>query len=298
MQDLLSKVGVYIITCVPTGDTYIGSTTVSFKQRFADHKGLLRRGKHHNWKVQKEWITWGSDAFTFEPIVVTRKEDAIFYEQKCLNALKPSLNLAPKAGSCLGVKFSYQSRMLCRIKSGTAKHYDVGNGERLLISEICERTGLPRPTIKNRIKKGITGEALLKPKMTRYEIAAITHTKTYLVHGEELRVPAIAEKYGIPIKTVEMRIKMGWASNNLGDPLVAPMERQVKRYEIESEYLTLREISDKYDVPLKTLRARRSQGKRGLDLVGPVQQRTYAPKPPICLKNKYTTNSTCGIHSY
>lgn len=109
--------------------------------------------------------------------------------------------------------------------------------------------------------------------MTRHEIAAITHTKTYRINGEDLRVPAIAEKYGVPVKTVEMRIKMGWSSEDLGKPLIAPKERQVIRYEVDGVELTLREISEKYGIPLKTLRTRRNLGKRGTDLVAPVQER-------------------------
>lgn len=266
--------GVYRITCIPTGEQYIGSTTVSFKTRFSDHIMLLRRCKHKNRKLQSAWSMWGESSFTFEPLIITRKEDAIFYEQRCLNAFSPALNLSPRAGSCLGVKFSHESIMRCRLKSGLARHYDVGDGERLLVSEICDRTGLPKATIKNRIKKGIIGKDLLRPKMTRHEIAALTYTNTYRINGENLRIPAIAEKYGIPVKTVEMRVAMGWDSEDLGDPLVVPTERQVMRYEIGGSHLTLREIAETYEIPLKTLRTRRNQGKRGADLVAPVQKRT------------------------
>lgn len=274
-DDILKQSGVYQIVCVTTGERYIGSTTVTFRQRIFDHRSALRRGKHSNRNMQTAWENFGEGAFFFEPIVVTRKEDTIFYEQKCINAFKPEFNLAPKAGSCLGVSFSHRSKIRCRMSSPTKKFYDVGDGRRLLISEICDITGLPRPTIKNRIKKGITGKDLLRPKMDRFEIAAITHTNTYLVHGEYLRLPEIGRKYDVPVKTVEMRIKMGWAGDDLAKPVTPPMERQVQRYEIDNEELTLREISDKYNIPLKTLRTRRNLGKRGLDLIAPVQQRTY-----------------------
>lgn len=57
----------YRILNIDNGYAYYG---VSLKpsKRFTTHRNLLRRGKHHNPKLQKDWVKMGSTAFIFEVI--------------------------------------------------------------------------------------------------------------------------------------------------------------------------------------------------------------------------------------
>lgn len=67
---MLNYVGVYEIACVVNNQKYIGSTTVSFNRRFAQHKHLLLTGKHGSIYMQRSWDKYGADAFGFRPLVV------------------------------------------------------------------------------------------------------------------------------------------------------------------------------------------------------------------------------------
>lgn len=60
-------IGVYCITCIPTGKFYIGSS-VCIEQRFHGHRKLLVAGRHHSRDMQRAWNIHGEDAFEFEII--------------------------------------------------------------------------------------------------------------------------------------------------------------------------------------------------------------------------------------
>jgi GIY-YIG catalytic domain len=55
--------GVYSIHNGITQNEYIGSS-INIAQRFAQHRALLRRGKHHADKLQDAWNTFGESAFS------------------------------------------------------------------------------------------------------------------------------------------------------------------------------------------------------------------------------------------
>lgn len=54
----------YSITHVPTGQIYIGSTE-DVHRRFRDHKYMLLKNKHHNFKLQKLWNCSLESDFSF-----------------------------------------------------------------------------------------------------------------------------------------------------------------------------------------------------------------------------------------
>lgn len=57
--------GIYKITCVPTGECYIGQS-VSIKRCWATHKRELRRGEHYNKHLQRTYDKYGESNFTYE----------------------------------------------------------------------------------------------------------------------------------------------------------------------------------------------------------------------------------------
>lgn len=57
--------GIYKITCVPTGECYIGQS-VSIKRRWATHKRELRRGEHYNKHLQRSYDKYGESNFIYE----------------------------------------------------------------------------------------------------------------------------------------------------------------------------------------------------------------------------------------
>src|SRR5580658_9395367 len=58
-------IGVYTITCIATGRTYIGSST-DIMNRLYGHKSRLRGGTHPNAVLQREFSQNGEDSFVFE----------------------------------------------------------------------------------------------------------------------------------------------------------------------------------------------------------------------------------------
>lgn len=102
--------GVYKIVCKPTGEVYVGSAAKSFRTRRKRHWTDLRRGVHHNFKLQRAWKTYGESEFAFEPVLVCRAEDAVMYEQKVIDAFQPQLNVAVVAGSLLGYAHTAEAK--------------------------------------------------------------------------------------------------------------------------------------------------------------------------------------------
>ena len=97
--------GIYEIVNTGNGRRYVGSA-VNFIRRFNVHRSQLRHNKHHNVRIQRDWDKLGPSAFEFRQLLVCEKKDLILYEQILIDATQPEYNLAPIAGSNLGVKYS------------------------------------------------------------------------------------------------------------------------------------------------------------------------------------------------
>lgn len=99
-----NKSGIYEIRNTTNGHLYIGSA-VNLKQRWHDHKKLLRGNKHHSKHLQNAWNKYGESAFSFAVLrYVERKEDLIINEQEYIDSCNPEYNVCRVAGSTLGFK--------------------------------------------------------------------------------------------------------------------------------------------------------------------------------------------------
>lgn len=101
--------GVYKIVNDASGDCYVGSS-VNIKKRWYAHKYALHRGNHPNRFLQRAWNKYGANAFSFSVIEHCYAGGLIEAEQRWIDEIKPRYNLAPVAGSCLGVKHSEEFR--------------------------------------------------------------------------------------------------------------------------------------------------------------------------------------------
>jgi group I intron endonuclease len=95
--------GIYRITCSATGKFYIGSTA-NLHKRYNQHFNSLRNSLHCNRRMQNAWNKYGPDAFVFEVIELVLSPFLLEREQYWLDKLKPFFNLAPVAGSLLGIE--------------------------------------------------------------------------------------------------------------------------------------------------------------------------------------------------
>lgn len=104
--------GVYMITCIPTGQRYIGSSWYSVSRRIDMHRSLLNRNKHSNTDMQKMYNIHGLDNFYFTTLEVCSKEMCIEREQYHMDDINPEFNIQRVAGlptgnkNRLGKKFS------------------------------------------------------------------------------------------------------------------------------------------------------------------------------------------------
>lgn len=99
--------GIYKIICTANKKIYIGSS-INLRDRRNAHFSELRRNKHGNRHLQNAWNKYGEQAFTFEVVEFVLPMSLTSREQHWLNLLSPfgkkGFNLAPEAGSSLGVK--------------------------------------------------------------------------------------------------------------------------------------------------------------------------------------------------
>lgn len=91
----------------PNGHRYIGSAR-NFDKRRRGHLTALRHQKHHSRALQRAWNKYGD--FVFRPIVICREQDLFFYEQICLDNLRPEYNVSPSASGTRGLKWTEESR--------------------------------------------------------------------------------------------------------------------------------------------------------------------------------------------
>jgi group I intron endonuclease len=97
--------GIYIIKNTVNGHCYVGQAA-SIGDRWYTHKSHLSKGYHHSAYLQHAWNKYGSDSFSFEVLEFVEKDRDILAkrEQFWFDKLSPEYNIAPVAGSSLGLK--------------------------------------------------------------------------------------------------------------------------------------------------------------------------------------------------
>lgn len=104
--------GIYKITHVASGKFYVGSA-VNLRERWKTHRNRLNRGEHHNPHLQLAWRKYGAAAFDFHVVELVERQNLIAREQFWLDALsacRRGYNVAPTAGSRLGLAHSLETR--------------------------------------------------------------------------------------------------------------------------------------------------------------------------------------------
>lgn len=83
---------VYALRNTTNGKCYVGSTTQVLRRRLHLHFSLLRRGRHHSYKLQSAWDSVGAAAFSVEVLRVCAVERLCEVEQQLL--AQASYNIA------------------------------------------------------------------------------------------------------------------------------------------------------------------------------------------------------------
>ncbi len=86
--------GTYVIVHVASGRRYAGSTE-KFSLRFPAHRSNLRAGRHYNPALQRDWTTFGENAFKFEVFDLLETSSELKrrsgYEYRLIKSIDPAL---------------------------------------------------------------------------------------------------------------------------------------------------------------------------------------------------------------
>lgn len=74
--------GVYRIANRKTGCIYIGATTQPISVRWAQHRAQLNGGRHHNKRLQADWMVHGPRAFKFSVLEVVYDTALVFERER------------------------------------------------------------------------------------------------------------------------------------------------------------------------------------------------------------------------
>jgi group I intron endonuclease len=77
--------GIYQILCVPTGKIYIGSA-IDLRARWEQHRHGLRRGAHHNFRLQQAWDKYGEPNFEFSVLEFVEAPELLVAEQRWIDS--------------------------------------------------------------------------------------------------------------------------------------------------------------------------------------------------------------------
>lgn len=99
-------IGVYKITNLINNKIYIGSST-SIKNRFVQHKRLLRINNHFNKHFQSAWNKYGEENFRFEILIECKMEKLNIYEDEQILLFKSNNR-----------KYGYNKRIDCKTNFG------------------------------------------------------------------------------------------------------------------------------------------------------------------------------------
>ena len=105
----MAKGGVYEILNTTNSKRYVGSAA-NLPRRKKEHLRRLRGNKHHNRYLQRSWNKYGEKVFKFDVIEYWEPEFLVSMEQWWMNMLQPEYNIAPVAGSPLGVTHTAETR--------------------------------------------------------------------------------------------------------------------------------------------------------------------------------------------
>ena len=212
--------GIYRIRNLVNGKQYLGSTTDSFTQRFANHRCQLRLRTHHNSHLLNAWKKYGEQSFVFEIVeVVPNFADVVPAEQRHLDSLdrKMAYNASYTAGTSGGCKWSDEAKQrLSTAKSintwillspedelvevvnmvafAKDKGIDFSPLYKVAKGQLRSYKGWKHPQLGLLPKKTIEFNRRTKSKLTQQQRESIKHRTE--------SVADLAKEYGVSVKTI------------------------------------------------------------------------------------------------
>lgn len=119
--------GIYQIFNIKNNKRYIGSSK-NIESRLKDHIKSLHSNRHHSILLQRAWNKCEPSSFKFQSIEFCSNNTLLEREQYWMDFFKSYIpengyNIAPKSGSCLGVKQSDETKKKLRDSWVYEKHF-------------------------------------------------------------------------------------------------------------------------------------------------------------------------------
>lgn len=162
---------VFMITCVPTGEFYIGGTKQKYKDIIQDYKYALAHDKCGFKLMQKAWNTYGEEAFEFRILKMFPNEEVAAKRLEAITRLKPVFNnqqtidlmaMSEETGIPLGL-LRYRKKHGLGLEQSSVAVYEV-DGQMMPIKDIAAKYGISVHTLYYRTKCGVRGPALVEKR--------------------------------------------------------------------------------------------------------------------------------------
>lgn len=194
------KFGIYCITNLLNGKTYIGQTGESFLRRFWHHQWKLRNHKHDNPHLQAAFDKYGDDCFEFIVLEVCSTKDELDSKEIYYIAQESnSYNILAGGGGRRGAPMSEHAKKLLseknRAKMTGKKHSELS---------------------KARMSASRTGQPYTRHRSTTVINEEIAQSaKKMLIQG--LSVSSVAAQLSVPRNTVANMLTNNTWSNAVVD---------------------------------------------------------------------------------
>lgn len=165
-RDNLSDIGCYRVFFKGNESRfYIGSTSRSFRSRFASHLCDLRKNRHHSKALQNAYKKYGEQLIVFEILYITKDPEVVIkIEQTLIDELDPEYNCSPTAGSRRGIPASEKQK---QVASMIHKGNKYVLGRKQTQEEIARRQLSRKLSGKNKPMLGKKHSAETKEKMSK-----------------------------------------------------------------------------------------------------------------------------------
>jgi len=194
--------GVYQITCLPTGKTYIGSAKM-FRTRWNLHRTHLRANRHDSKHMQHSWNKYGPDAFEFKILLVCDHSVVLVYEQIFLDALKPKFNTCKVAGNVAGVRHSDEAKKRMGAGQRAIRPKYEWRGQMLCLSDIAEIEDFDYRLLMARVI------GLKKSVAESIQMGDPRKFRLHEYNGEKKLVSDWAREFGVHVARLNHYIKQG-----------------------------------------------------------------------------------------
>ncbi|TPR13001.1 hypothetical protein DY052_08355 [Apilactobacillus timberlakei] len=134
---------------------------------------------------------------------------------------------------------------------------------RMTFSQISKKYNVPSNTISYRYKMGYREDALLSKLDNR------PNARTIKVYGKKYTFKQLSIETGLNTSTLKGRYKKGKRDDELIAPRIRIQSTRRIKTNVNGHIYSLKELSIKYNIPMKRIQNRYQKGKRGNELIAP-----------------------------